>query len=165
MGDVPWIIFSPAKDYRVHKEAVEIITDDKYGSLWNVKAADILDDATMNLIFDAKERINATYSPDKQMVEPEVMNSDISDTLVTKILMGTFGCVPAYDEFFQKGVRMYKIVGDNYTKPSLQRLAKFYTEHERTFEHVRWEISRERGVEYPQMKLVGMCFWQIGIDV
>jgi len=141
------------KDYKVHLEAVKVITVDKYQRLWNLKATGILDDdETVNLIFDVKERLNVIYSPIKKQVKPEIKNTDATDTLITKIMMGTFGCVPAYDNYFQSGLRMYNSVGSNFSRTSIHSLAIFYLTHEAKFEQVRAAISEERGV-----------LWQIGM--
>lgn len=150
------------KDYKVHLEPVKVITGDKYQRLWNLKATDILDDDTVNLIFDVKERLNTIYSPIKKAVKPKIKSTETSDTLITKIMMGTFGCVPAYDNYFQRGVRMYNSAV-KFSRTSIQSLAEFYLGHEQEFEHVRADISDKHGVEYPQMKLIDMCFWQIGM--
>ena len=34
--------------------------------------------------------------------------NNLSETLITKILMGTLGCVPAYDRYFVKGNKISK---------------------------------------------------------
>ena len=37
--------------------------------------------------------------------------SNVTDTLITKIILGTLGCVPAYDQYFVKALRRNKING------------------------------------------------------
>jgi hypothetical protein len=51
--------------------------------------------------------------------------SSVSPVLVTKILMGTLGCVPAYDRFFQDGVATYKVTMQEYSLKSILRLVDF----------------------------------------
>ena len=77
--------------------------------------------------------------------------------------MGTLGCVPAYDRFFQDGVATYKVTTQEYSLESVRKLAKFYEAHNDRLEEAR------RGMwvgdlTYPQMKLLDMGFWQIGFE-
>lgn len=43
----------------------------------------------------------------------------MSPVLITKILMGTLGFVPAYDRFFQDGVATYKVTTREYSPESV----------------------------------------------
>ena len=87
----------------------------------------------------------------------------MSPVLITKILMGTLGCVPAYDRFFQDGVATYKVTTQEYSLKSVLRLADFYEEHNDRLEEARCGMRTEDLV-YPQMKLLDMGFWQIGFE-
>ena len=79
--------------------------------------------------------------------------------MITKILLGTLGCVPAYDRYYKESVKKYHISSGKYNSDSVYRVAKFYCDHEDEFERLRLELS-ERRIEYPPMKLMDMCFWQ-----
>ena len=91
------------------------------------------------------------------------MSNKVSDTLITKVLMGTLGCVPAYDRYFIEGIKIMKVSTRNYNLASLIKLVEFYEEN-----HVRLEEIRKNfkvyGLPYPQMKLLDMAFWQIGLE-
>ena len=101
-----------------------------------------------------------------------------SDTLVTKILMGIFGCIPAYDRYFKKGVEIYKrfcikdknnkidkLNGDGY-----QLLWNFYNKEIKnkdikiSLKCSEYEKYDKEKYYYPPMKLVDSYFWQIGYD-
>ena len=58
--------------------------------IWNVDA-DCYDEANCRLVFEMARQIRAAL-PD-----------GASDILVTKIMLGVFGCVPAFDAYFKKG--------------------------------------------------------------
>jgi hypothetical protein len=82
------------KDYKVHTRIVQELLEAKYNQLWH------LDFDTVNtkgpevsLVIQLVKRINHIYA-DLQ-VSP-------TETLVTKVLLGTFGCIPAYDTLFIK---------------------------------------------------------------
>ena len=87
----------------------------------------------------------------------------MSPVLITKILMGTLGCVPAYDRFFQDGVATYKVTTAEYSLESVRKLAKFYEAHNDRLEEARLGMRTEDLV-YPQMKLLDMGFWQVGFE-
>ena len=87
----------------------------------------------------------------------------VSETLITKILMGTLGCVPAYDRYFVDGIKEYNIKPACFSQKSIQSLAMFYAGNEKLFEETRTRLRIQEGdIEYPQMKLLDMGFWQIG---
>ncbi|QGS10183.1 hypothetical protein FOC40_01340 [Schaalia odontolytica] len=87
----------------------------------------------------------------------------MSPVLITKILMGTLGCVPAYDRFFQDGVAKYKVTTQEYSPESVLRLVDFYEAHNDRLEEVRRGMKRDDLI-YPQMKVLDMGFWQIGFE-
>jgi hypothetical protein len=89
---------------------------------------------------------------------------NVTDTLITKIMMGTFGCVPAYDRFFFDGTKKFGIATGTFNEKSITDISRFYIKNEDKLEECRTEISKY-GIEYPQMKIVDMCFWQIGYDL
>ena len=83
--------------------------------------------------------------------------------LITKILMGTLGCVPAYDRFFVDGIKKHKVTTQEYSRKSVRKLAEFYEAHNDRLEEARRGMRTEDLV-YPQMKLLDMGFWQIGFE-
>lgn len=145
------------KDYFVHKPIIEIIMDSKYDKLWNLSAEDLYKDSAIILIFDVKNKIVNAY---KCQVNCKIA----TDTLVTKILMGTFGCVPAYDRYFIDGIKSERIAVQKFGANSLKQIAKYYMDNKLEFESIRAKIN-EYGVEYPPLKLLDMYFWQIGYDL
>lgn len=146
------------KDYFVHKPVIEIIMDSKYDKLWNLSADDLLHkDSVIALIFDVKNKVVNAY---KCQINCKVA----TDTLVTKILMGTFGCVPAYDRYFIEGIRSKKTAVQKFRTNSLKQIAKYYIDNKSEFESIREKINKN-GVEYPPLKLLDMYFWQIGYDL
>jgi hypothetical protein len=47
---------------------------------------------------------------------------------------------------------------------SLIGLSEYYEENKTELEDVRNTISKARNLEYPQMKIMNMAFWQLGFD-
>ena len=82
---------------------------------------------------------------------------------MTKILLGTLGCVPAYDRYYVQAVKQYGISVGNYNRESVKDIAKYYLTYKDDFENVRAELSLH-GAEYPMMKLMDMCMWQVAFE-
>jgi hypothetical protein len=87
-----------------------------------------------------------------------------SDILVTKTVLGVFGCVPAFDRYFQIGFECSALSG-----PALKRISAFYSEHEprlssvdiRTLDFFSGMNTMRR---YPRAKLIDMVFFQEGVN-
>ena len=90
----------------------------------------------------------------------------MSDTLLTKIVLGTIGCFPAWDTFFHEGFKQASsfsppsrltnaFIGD-VLKFSLSHIADFQTEQKRI---------EQQGMRYPLMKLADMYFHPIGFEI
>lgn len=82
--------------------------------------------------------------------------------LVTKVLLGTLGCVPAYDRFFKDGLRITEIASSSFTKESLRSLINYYNLNYVLFGKISFKINQK--MNYPPMKIIDMCFWQIGYE-
>ncbi|MDL2217602.1 hypothetical protein LJC27_02980 [Christensenellaceae bacterium OttesenSCG-928-M15] len=87
----------------------------------------------------------------------------VTDTLITKILLGIFGSAPAYDRFFKDAARKYSVCTGVFGEKSLKQLWQYYQEHVIDFEDVRKRLSCG-GTQYTPMKVLDMCLWQIGYD-
>ena len=94
-----------------------------------------------------------------QVAETEVFK-DISETLITKILMGTLGCVPAYDRYFKSGLSLEGVGIQKYGNNSLIKVCEFYEKYNEELEVVRLNMN-VAGLDYPQLKILDMGFWKI----
>lgn len=89
-------------------------------------------------------------------------SNNISSILVTKILMGVYGCIPAYDRFFVAAIGAYGIQ-KTFNKKGVGKLLSELNEKEvkGQIQAVCKELQGKCSV-YTPMKVVDMCFWQIG---
>lgn len=149
------------KDYKVHIPIVKIIMEEQYDSLVGITAEELIKDENLSLIEDIGARIRKAYADELPSFEGVVNNA--TDTLITKILLGTVGCVPAYDRYYVQAVRWYSISSGNFNRESVRDVANYYLVHKDDFETVREELSTH-GVEYPAMKLMDMCMWQVTFE-
>ena len=151
------------KDYKVLSPIVEEVLKHEYDCLFGVACADLREHEVQGSLEKLYKYIAKHFRPIRDEVAGREVASSVSPVLVTKILMGTLGCVPAYDRFFQDGVATYKVTTQEYSLESVRKLAKFYEEHNDRLEEARHGMRTEDLI-YPQMKLLDMGFWQIGFD-
>lgn len=152
------------KDYKVHKDAIKVILDNKYNSLWGIPINDYKQEYNQELLFDITNKLKEIYNKIRLSVKEKMPKNELSDTLITKILMGTYGCVPAYDRYFISGIRNEKAASGNFNKRSILELVDFYNKYYDDFETARKQMA-VFGMEYPQTKILDSCFWQIGFDL
>ena len=151
------------KDYKVHTPIVKEILKPEYDCLFGVACVDLREPEVQERLKNVSDNIANHFGPIRNEVAGRKVASSVSPVLVTKILMGTLGCVPAYDRFFQDGVATYKVTTQEYSLDSVLRLVDFYEEHNDRLEEARRGMQCEDLI-YPQMKLLDMGFWQIGFE-
>ena len=151
------------KDYKVHTPIVEEILKPEYDCLFGLACTDLRKLEVQDSLENLRKYIAKHFGPIRDEVAGRKVASNVSPVLVTKILMGTLGCVPAYERFFQVGVATYKVTTQEYSLDSVLRLVDFYEEHNDRLEEARRGMQCEDLI-YPQMKLLDMGFWQVGFE-
>lgn len=155
-------------NYEVHIPAVDILLKSDWKSLNNLRCVDFAKNKTWEKLNSLYGEISDCYKnvfPHKEEKERVP-----TETLVTKILLGTLGCSPAFDDFFQnsisynssfillkkegKGVRSFK-------EKTMEALCSFY---ERNVGFIQLEkelvlMDSDSDISYPQMKILDMGFW------
>ena len=152
------------KDYKVLSPIVEEILKPEYDCLFGLACADLRESEVQDSLEKLHKYIAKHFRPIRNEVAGRAVASSVSPVLITKILMGTLGCVPAYDRFFQDGVATYKVTTQEYSlRRSVLPLVEFYEAHNDRLEEARRGM-RPGDLVYPQMKLLDMGFWQIGFE-
>ena len=152
------------KDYKVLVPIVEKILKPEYDCLFGLACTDLRNDdirAQLKKLYDYIA--DYYFRPIRDKVAGREVTTPVSPVLITKILMGTLGCVPAYDRFFQDGVATYNVTSQEYSRNSLLKLVDFYEKHNDRLEDARRGM-RTDDLIYPQMKVLDMGFWQVGYD-
>lgn len=177
------------RDYKAHLKAVDIILESKYKSLWNFNPTDEESiECADKLLFSQSENNRGIYwrikeEAYKSISDPESnlssscnSPSDVepTDTLITKILLGTFACIPAFDRFFKKGVESCnedhpkeEILSTNCEPNPLKNfkdISKFALNHSDSISFFKNDDNFNGLKDYPVMKIVDMYFWQKGYD-
>ncbi len=190
------------RDYTVHLDIIDILYKEEYNDLWGKDlSAGITCNEYLNnnknikLLNDIIEELSKYYKKVKKNVVNEEgeetkrlikkfefnhtkgsssKNEDVSDTLLTKILMGTLGCVPAFDRYFMDGIRKFKEQSEKDDEKkdgcklqislgkkcrAIKLLSELFGEHDN-------ELPRKKvgDYQYPEMKIIDSCFWQLGYD-
>jgi len=145
-----WLL---SKDYLIHKNVVKEITKNCYKPLINASIETYLKDSkNIDLLFQLSNNISNIYYKD-------VPNKKPSDILITKILLGTLACVPAYDRYFKHGLKKYKLP-QSYSKKSFLELMLFCEENKCGLNDFKRQIKKN---DYPEMKVIDMYFWCEGL--
>ncbi|MDD3861185.1 MAG: hypothetical protein PHW83_13410 [Bacteroidales bacterium] len=151
------------KDYKIHIELIEIIYP-KYDSLFNMKFDNPdLDKNNIELILKLINIIKKYYLENIKIVDNENKEVIASDTLATKILLGMYGCVPAFDENFDAGLKFEKIYNKS-VEINLKsgKVFEYYRNNTSQFIDAQKYIKKYSNILYPEMKLVDMYFWEWG---
>ncbi len=149
-------------DYTVHRTVIDQLVAPQFESLWRQEFGAGEDDINLcQTIIDAAEAIRRAYNPFADRVEA----SGVTDTLVTKVLLGTFGCLPACDQYFVAGWRIEGLPFSYLTRLFVDRVLEFCRAHLAEFQQEQAQIEREETTaHYPLMKLMDMYFWQTGYE-
>ena len=147
------------KDYIIHRPVVEEIMKKKYDCLLDIDCKDM--EKNYAVLDELYLSIGEHYKTLRNDCRNSEIKNDISSTLRTKILLGTLGCVPAYDQSFTEAIRKNKVASGVYGKKSIFKLALFYKNNYELFEKKRSDI-KIGDLIYPQMKFLDMAFWSMG---
>lgn len=116
------------------------------------KFNDLYENPDWNKIQDAEKIIKNIPAFDKSTA-----------TLITKILMGIFGCVPAFDRFFKEGYKIETKENISFKEKGFKKILEIYQE----LDEKHWEnfnFKSHSNLSYPKMKIIDMAFWQYGFD-
>jgi hypothetical protein len=163
------------KDYTIYEQVVNLIFQHEYEALWKPEFfRDLLtsnnrirhDSQEISLIFKLKKQIEDyinSLTVIKNRLE-DVENAHATDTIISKILMGTIGCTPAYDTYFRKGLSACKICRcGSLTGTSFAKLLNICREN-RIWSKLQKRPVEYYGVVYPVMRMVDLYFWTKGFN-
>lgn len=150
------------KNHLIHEGAVEIIYKNIYEDLKCSKNHEV-SKKEIPLIMQLKKELSDYYK--KIPFVRGIKDSKISDTdtLISKLILGTTACVPAYDRYFILGLKDKAMRYSKFSEASLNELFVFKDAHTNEIRKYQ-EILSETEIHYPVMKILDMYFWQIGYD-
>lgn len=151
------------KDYSIHMPVVKELLEKKYDPLSGIKCVDYRNVDNQHLLSDINRFLKKYYDQVRISVKGDTVKNEVSDVLVSKVLMGTLACVPAYDRYFIIGVKNQKATTGQYNLRSIMGLVDYYDNNSDALEAARKQMAFD-GITYPQMKLLDMAFWQVGVE-
>lgn len=147
------------RDYKIHIPVVHMLLASSYTDLRGIEIRRLVETDVWGYLEELGKKMREYYKNFSSCSKGK--NRSVTDTLLTKILLGTLGCVPAFDTNFIQGLRRMQIMPRKYARETFLGIAEFYEKHQSEFAEAD-TMLRETGCVYPQMKLVDMYFWQIG---
>jgi hypothetical protein len=142
--------------YTVHLRVIDQLVLRKFDSLWNEDfgACDSHATTLAPMILEATKAVRDAYKPFarikavRDLDNPSDRYNVVSDILVTKVILGTFGCLPACDEYFKYG---WKKAG--YSDPGLnlkfiKQVLDYCQMNLAEFRDEQARIEHEQGVHY-----------------
>lgn len=153
--------FLMQKDYLFNLPVVKILCKEEYKKLVDFDPFSDDCDEDISTIMRLKDAIREyymtqNYAQDGTNQVFEIKN--VTDTLITKIILGTIGCVPAYDQYLVKALRRDGICGI-FNEKSIHALILFAKNNQQAIE----EACNKLGKLYTPMKMLDMYYWEKGI--
>ena len=143
------------KTYTVHVDVVEKLISQQFSGLWEREiGAEPSDEYQVTTVLKLVDAVREAYAPFGKATE----------TLATKVILGTLGCLPAVDRFFVGGFRKSGRPYSELNRLFVERMIQFCNECLPELRAEQARIEAAEGVRYPLMKLADMYFWQIGFD-
>ena len=143
--------------HKIHKDAIHLIYDHRWDSLWDIDYAALTRDQATCIQTLATE-LEETY----KKIHPFGRDDyQLTDTLKTKILLGTIACVPAYDRFFVCALK-HSLGKTNLCAKSLLELCDVYRTYGSEFASMQAHCNHSN---YPSAKLLDMCFFKYGVEL
>lgn len=151
------------KDYKIHIGAVKIVKE--YHK--DLRCSQNLEVSINNIyaIINLKEELFNHYNQYKYQTKENTFEpKPPTHTLLSKIVLGTLGCSPAFDRYFNEGTKLMEVKASKFEKKDFEELFKFIERNKTEIIQFQKELLREEGVYYPVFKLVDMFFWNEGFS-
>ena len=153
------------KNHMLHYDAVKILNSEYARSLrcdenHEVSKSDIKEILTL------REELQDYYKGNNFIKKGKERNINPTDTLISKIMLGALGCVPAYDRYFLEGLKKEQFDICVFNESSLNKLFEFIDKEDNKKQILSSQeyIKSTIGYYYPVMKIIDMYFWQLGYD-
>jgi hypothetical protein len=148
------------KDYKIHASLINELNT-KNELVIKLDFNEENDSKNSTVLLRLIKNVKLYYSNKIIIVNGENREVKPSNILASKVLLGINACIPAFDRYFIKGLKLHDC-GTSINKGTLIDIFKFYRKNKVEFDRSCEYIKKRCGIEYPPMKLVDMYFWEIG---
>lgn len=151
------------KNHLIHKETVRQIIQNTQHLNCNIDKE--ISREQISEIMQFKELLSIIYKK-INYTRGSAVEKPISptDTLLSKIMLGTLACVPAYDRYFIDGLRAIGLKNFTFGDNSLKELFDFVEANQKEIEECQIYMVSNTKKHYSIMKILDMYFWQIGFE-
>lgn len=154
--------FLMQKDYKFSRPVVDVLCSKKYEVLMNYNPFHDNGSEKLNLMDELVRDIKKCYIGktyyDEGDLKPKVIDN-VTDTLVSKIILGTLGCTVAYDRYVRSGLTYHKL-SKNCSYNSFEQLRAFAKDNESL---ITKALSKLTDI-YTPMKVLDMYFFEFGFE-
>ncbi len=143
LGNVPWIELSSSARLHDSSRSDRPTRLPEFSVLWQREFGSAENDAKLvPIILRVVEAIREAYRP----LAPPAESRQASDTLVTKIILGTMGCLPACDRYFIDGFKSCGLKYSCLNVKFVERALQFSRDNLTDFHEERERIQRLGGI-------------------
>ena len=136
------------------KGAVEAVSEiaESRPEIWGLDVQNYSDSRSVEIILETKARLNGAFGTNKP-----------SETLITKIMLGVFGVVPAFDTYFSKATGLRVL-----NKKSLAKILEIYEKEKTLIDKRRRPTKNLRGDDtplcYTRAKIIDEIYFEKGFN-
>ena len=146
------------KSYRFFAPVVQAIAQEPQ-AVWGIDVNQYTD-ANIAELLELRNRISAAIAARSPEGDPVTVPTE---TLVTKVLLGVFGSVPAFDTFFKRGFRTVTGKAVKMDRPTLGAIGDFYAANAAAVDQQRattldFASGRPTPLLYTRAKVIDMVF-------
>ena len=166
--------FLRRKDYTAHKEAVRILAAHK--DLMGISFDDFADKEVREKVIQLESKLKKSYEQAANDVTEIVAGEashikgatgksrtfSVTDTLTTKVMLGTLACCPAFDVHFKKAEVALDIGKRDFSDKSLAGLAALCDSNKEQLEELSESLRIAAGHRCPDMKALDLLLWHFG---
>ena len=147
-------------DYKVHIPAVKTIL--KYPHLFRLDFLTPHSESEWEDLENFSADLRLAYTSEEKQQRPL---PNMTDTLVTKIIMGTMGIVPAYDNFVKEAVKYYGITTANFNITSFKKFSEYFSTHFVSEIKEYTKAMQSYCPLYTRTKVIDVLLWCLGKEI
>jgi hypothetical protein len=149
------------KDYRIHEYFLnDVVKKQQYHHYFGRELQLSMNRFSVEGIDMLIKETTEPYIHNIPQINGEEKLISVTDTLASKLLLGVYGNVPAYDRYLKDALKIHGIK-QQFNEASLLELINFYNQNRDEFEKC-YRLFSVDGTFYTPMKLIDMYFWQVG---
>jgi hypothetical protein len=152
------------KDYTIHRPIVRLIRAHEYRVLRGASVPLLRNKS--ELVFDLRDKMKRLYIDElmhSNWISGSRKNAQPTHTLITKVMLGCLGCIPAFDRFFLEGIKSEGLAFVKLDQNSLSACCELFEQRSVEFEKGH-ALLKSSGFDFPPMRMLDLYFWELGFS-